>query len=215
MTDLANLKTAIMDWANRQDWSDALVTSFIRMAEQKFNQELRIALMIQFDQSLIIDRCAPLPPDWLEMDLVRIESPLSADGFMPIHYKPRDEFFRATTRDDASVGAQTNRYYTLEGRQIYFGGVPDSINGTTYKIAYFAEVPPLNDTAASWLNAKYPSLYLYGCLMNATMHAVGEEQSASNWKSLCEDTIAKLNKEYLLSKASGSRVLRSRLRSFG
>jgi hypothetical protein len=215
MSDFGTLKTSIMDWANRQDWSDALVTSFIRMSEQKFNQELRVKSMIKHEIAQIGSRCGQLPYDWLEMDLVRIESPLSADGFMPIHYKPRDEFFRATTRDDQSSGAMTNRYYTIEGTEIYFGGVPDKINGTTYKIAYFAEVPVLSDTQSSWLYTKYPSLYMYGTMMNAAMHAVGEEQSAAIWKNLCEDTIGKLNKEYLLSKASGSRVTRSRLRSFG
>ena len=51
--------------------------------------------------------------------------------------------------------------------------------------------------------------------MHAALHAVGEEQSAGNFKQLTEDEIKKLNALYLRSKASGSRVTRSRARSFG
>ena len=63
-----------MDWTNRQDFSDTLVTSFIRQAEQIFNSDLRVDRMLQFDDALIGLRCAPLPDDWLEMSLVRISN---------------------------------------------------------------------------------------------------------------------------------------------
>ena len=53
MTDFADLKTSIAEWANRQDWSDALVTSFVRMAESKFNQELRVGEMIEFAENIV------------------------------------------------------------------------------------------------------------------------------------------------------------------
>jgi hypothetical protein len=215
MTDFADLQASIKDWANRQDWSDALVVSFIRMAEQKFNQELRIALMIKHSASQIADRCGQLPPDWLEMQLVRIESTVGADGFTPIHYKPQDEFFRTTVRNDQYSFPTTSLFYTIVGTEIYFGGIPDTVNGTTYKIAYFSAVPVLSDTQTSWLYTKYPSLYLYSCMMNAAMHAIGEEQSAANWKQLAEDTILKLNNEYMRSRASGSRLSRTGRRSFG
>lgn len=211
MTDFSDLKAQIADWANRQDWSDALVTSFIRHAEQKFNAELRVDRMIQFDQGLIISRCAPLPDDWLAFVSdagVRIENANGADGFLPIRYKPRDEFFNL--RDNWAYG-----YYTIQGRQIFFGGTPDDVEGITYKLAYFAEVPVLSDTQQSWIYTKYPNLYLWAALMHAALHAVGEEQSAANFKQLAEDEINKLTAAYHLSKASGSRVTRSKVRSFG
>jgi hypothetical protein len=208
MTDFADLKTAIADWANRQDWSDALVTSFVRMAEQKFNAELRVDRMICNADNIVTQRCATLPDNWLAMELVRIENANGADGFLPIRYKARDEFFNLT--DNWAYG-----YYTIEGRTIYFGGPPDDIEGIEFKIVYFGEVPVLSDTQTSWLYTKYPSLYLHAALMHADLHAVGEEQNAANMKQLTEDEIQKLNALYLRSKASGSRVTRSRIRSFG
>lgn len=210
MTDFSDFKTSLMDWANRQDWSDTLVTSFVRMAEQKFNSELRIDRMIEFSQNLVSCRCAPLPDDWLEMDLVKIEDPNNtAGGWTPLRYRARDEFFRIP--DTWAQG-----YYTIEGRQVFFGGAPDDIDGINYNIAYYGEVPVFSDTQPSWVYTKYPSLYLFAALMHADLHAVGEEQSAANLKQLAEDMIQKLNADHLRAKASGSRVNRVyRGRSFG
>lgn len=208
MTDFATLKAQIADYANRQDWTDALVTGFVRQAEQKFNAELRVDRMIQNDEALIVSRCAPLPDDWLEMDLVRLANPNVPDGFMPIRYKSRDEFF--TTVDNWA-----QNFYTIEGRQIFVGGTPDTVNGRVLKIVYYGEVPVFADAVPSWIYAKYPSLYLYAALMHADLHAVGEEQTAANMKQLAEDMINKLNAVHLRAKASGSRLTRSRVRSFG
>ena len=60
-----------------------------------------------------------------------------------------------------------------------------------------------------------PFVYLYAALMHAYLHAIGEEQTGASFKQLTEDMIGKLNADHLRSKASGSRVTRSRIRSFG
>jgi hypothetical protein len=208
MTDFSDLKTAIAEWANRQDWTDALVTSFVRMAEAKFNAELRVDRMICFADNTVTQRCATLPDNWVAMDLVKIANANGADGYLPIRYLARDEFFNLPDK-------YALRYYTIEGRTIYFGGAPDDTEGIDFKIAYYGEVPVLSDTQPSWLYSKYPSLYLHASLMHANLHAVGEEQSAGNMKQLTEDEIQKLNAQHLRSKASGSRVTRTRSRSFG
>ena len=208
MTDFADLKAQVAEWANRQDWSDALVTSFVRMAESKFNQELRVAQMIEFAENTVTCRCAPLPDDWLAMDLVRVANDNGADGFLPARFKARDEFF--TQRD-----SYTWMYYTIVGRQIFFGGTPNPVDGTPFKISYYGEVPVLSDAQQSWIYTKHPQLYLFASLMHSGLHAVGEEQGALNFKQMAEDIIAKLNAAHLGAKASGSRVTRPRHRSFG
>jgi hypothetical protein len=205
---LTTHKAQVMEWANRTDWSDSLVASFIQMAETKFNSDLRVDRMIQNDTALIISRCAPVPDDWLEFDLIQIQNTMAPSGFSPIRYKSRDEFFNLA--DTVAYG-----YYTIEGRQIYFGGTPDNIDGVQYKISYYGEVPPLNDITDSWLYTKYPFLYLSGSLSYAALHAIGEEQSAANFEGQCDKLIAKLCADHLRAKASGSRITRTRTRSFG
>ena len=208
MSNLTDFMFQIKDWANRQDWADVTVFNFINMAEEKLNAELRIDRMIQFDEAVIIDRCAPLPDDWLAMDLVRVANSAGADGFLTARYKARDEFFNQ--RD-----SYTWMYYTLQGRQMFFGGTPDPVNGTAYKISYYGEVPDFLLDDSSWVYQKYGTLYLYATLMHADLHAVGEEDKAANLKQLCEDMIQKLNTAHLGAKASGSRVTTPRRRSFG
>lgn len=219
MSDYSDFKNQIAEWCNRQDWPDALVTSFVRMAEQKLNAELRVDRMIEFYEALVISGCAPLPDDWLELvsDVgVQIQNPAiqfvnGQIGFSPLRYMARDPFFALY---DTRRG-WTKRYYTLQGRQIYFGGYPDDVDGRQVKITYYGEVPLFSDAQSSWVYTKYPNLYLFAALMHADLHAVGEEQTAANCKSLAEDMIGKLNAEHLRAKASGSRVTRSRIRSFG
>lgn len=208
MTDFADLKTSIAEWANRQDWSDALVTSFIRMAEQKFNQDLRIDRMVKFAENVVTCRCADLPDDWLWMRFLSVANIAAPNGFQPIHYKARDEFFRLP--DKWAIN-----FYTIEGRTVTFGGTPDDIEGIPYKMAYYGEVPVLTDDCPSWIYTKYPTLYLFAALMHADLHAVGEENQAAMLKAQVDDTISKLNMQHLVAKASGSRVNRSRPRSFG
>jgi len=217
MTDFSDFCGVIADWANRQDWSPALVTSFVRDAEQKFNAELRVDRMINTDDAIIASRCAPLPPDWLEMDFVSVANPNAANGWMPIRYMARDQFFNTVdsgTRVPSGRQGRSYGFYTLEGRQIYFGGHPDAVNGRPIRISYYGEVPVFSDTQDSWVYTKYPSLYRYAALINADLHAVGEEQSSAVMKQLTEDMITKLNNDHLRAKASGSRLTRIRVRRF-
>jgi hypothetical protein len=208
VTDFSDFTAALADWANRQDWSPALLTSFVRDAEQKFNAELRVDRMINTSTNTVTCRCSTLPDDWLEMDFVSISNSNAANGWLPIRYKSRDEFFNLT--DKWAYG-----YYTIEGRVITFGGAPDALEGVPYQISYYGEVPVFADTVPSWIYTKYPSLYRYAALIHADLHAVGEEQSAANMKQLAEDMIQKLNADHQRAKASGSRLKRSRVRSFG
>lgn len=208
MTDFSDFKTALSEWANRGDWSDVLLTSFVRAAEEKLNQELRIDRMISTQDALIASRCAPIPDDWLEFDFVRLASDNYPSGFKPLKYKPRDEFFR--TGDNSACDL-----YTIEGRQIFIGGPPNTTDGQTVRIDYYAEVPVFADATPSWVYTKYSSLYRYAALMHADLHAVGEENSAANMKQLAEDMITKLNADHRYARASGSRLSRTRVRTFG
>ena len=173
---LTTLTNQLMDWANRQDWigTPGLVQSFIAMAEQKMNSDLRVSQMLQNDTALVTSRCAPLPDDWLEMYLISVMSQVNPNGWAPIRYKSNDEFFNL-------LDCNAYGYYTIVGRQVYFGGTPDSVNGINYQIVYYGEVPVLNDATDSWVYIKYPTIYLWACLGNAALHAVGEESQAGNF----------------------------------
>ena len=219
MTDFSDFKTSIAEWANRQDWGDILLTSFVRSAEEKFNAELRIDRMICTAENTVVDSCATLPDNWLESDLMMIASNQTPTGWRPITYTPRDEYFRLpSTPYSGAYASQANStfgHYTIEGRSIFFGGPADTVEGTQFRLDYYAEVPVFSDTVPSWVYTKFSSMYRYAALMHADLHAVGEEDKASMLKSLVEDQINKLNMAHRYARASGSRLSRARVRSFG
>jgi hypothetical protein len=208
MTDYSDFQAQILDWTNRQDFSPVLVTSFIRQAEEIFNRELRVDRMINTATNTVTVRCSMLPDDWLEMDHISIANNNGPNGWLPIRYMPRDQFFN--TVDKRAYG-----YYTIEGREVTFGGSPDDVDGIMYQIQYYGEVPVFSDTCPSWVYTKYPTVYLNAAQYRAALHAVGEEQTAANFKGMLDEGIKKLNDEHLKSKASGSRLKRTQRRSFG
>jgi len=207
---LTTLSNQLMDWANRQDWvnTSGLIQSFITMAEQKMNSDLRVDRMLNPSVNTVTNRCSTLPDNWLEMFLVSVQTTVNPSGWAPIRYKSNDEFFNLS--DWHAYG-----YYTIVGRTLYFGGPPNATEGIQYQIVYFAEVPPLNDATDSWVYTKYPNLYLWAALGNAALHAVGEEAQAGNFSQLADALITKLNNDWRLARSSGSRVTRTRTRSFG
>jgi hypothetical protein len=208
MTDFNNFKIQIAEWANRQDWSDTLVTSFVRMAEQKFNQDLRVSYQIKTADNIVTQRCAVVPDNWLSMNLLSIANMNVPSGYIPIRYKSNDEFFNLV--DKRAWG-----YYTIMGRTVYFGGTPDDTEGTPVRMSYYSEVPVFADDTDSWVYTKFPNLYLMASLMHADLHAVGEEDKALGLKTQVDDIIGKLNAQWLVAKASGSRITRTRKRGFG
>lgn len=203
MTDFADFKTQLAEYENRDDWSDLIVTGFIRQAEEYINRDLRIDWQINNTIGTLVDRSVDLPDDWLRGDLIRFQ-----DTGYTVRFKSRDEFYNISDK-------QAFGYYTVTGRQLILGGTPDPLNGILLLMSYYGEVPVFADDNPSWLYTKFFSLYLNAARMFAKGHAVGEEQTASVYKGYVDEHIGKLNAQHLASKASGSRLTRTRLRSFG
>jgi hypothetical protein len=219
MSDYDVFTAQIADFANRQDWSPALVGSFIAMADQHLNANLRVSRMIATTQNTVTCGCATLPDDWLEMDLLLLANSSTPTGWVPVTYKARDEFFRIPATPYSGTYVQnynsTWMNYTIEGTTIYFGGVPDELEGTLYQMNYYQEVPVMATLGSSWVYTKYPRLYLLAAMMNSGLHAVGEEQVWMLYGQQVDKMIGELNSGWARAKASGSRLKRTRVRSFG
>ena len=146
VTDFSDFKKQIAEWANRQDWSDDLVTSYVRSAEEKLNVELLIRDMMKTAIDTVDHACANLPDDWIKADFMLIQNTGAPQGWIPIRYQPRDEFFRVSNIP-ASGDPPNTRFqstfgrYTIEGGTIYFGGPIDATNGTSFRMHYYAQVP--------------------------------------------------------------------------
>lgn len=190
MTAIADFCTIIRSWLNRKDLTDPVLTSIVRMAEERLNEELRIREMVVVTSGIdsssgVVD----LPADWLETELIR------HNNGRDLRYIPKTDMF-------SFASSETYGKYTTSGPKIYIGG--DNIAGDVVELHYIAKVPVLS-ASPTWLSIKFPSLYLSAALVMAS--ALGfEDDRAAAWEANTSTKIAKLNEKYVLSKAAGSRL---------
>lgn len=200
LTDFCDVIRQWMNWGE-DEYSNTLVTTFVRMGEERINEKLRIADMVTTsDPLVIVDGTAEFPPDWLESDFVRII------GGGPLQYKPRADFY--TPNEDGTYD-NAGKFTTI-GRSIFVNS--DVVTGTELEVSYFATAPQLDD--ATWLSTKYTALNLMAALIHAGMYYIEDERTAG-WSTFVDSKINSLNDSYKMAQPSGSRLTTKSKRSFG
>ena len=76
-------------WVDDHDLTDDMLLSWVAMAEERFNNELRCVEMVQTRRVDLADQCVPLPDDFLEMILCRY-----VESGLPLRYVSPDEHVR-------------------------------------------------------------------------------------------------------------------------
>lgn len=197
MTAIADLCVTIRAWLNvgAEEYPDALVTSWVRMAEEWLSENLRVKHMVQIDWSDLIDGRVLLPSDWQELDSVRFR-----DGVAMI-YSPRNEFYGASSNN-------LKGRYTIVGNYLLIGDV-DAVNGTETEISYYQSIPALEEDP-NWLLKYYSRVYILTTLWHAAMYSIEDERRAT-WQDMVFTFTNDMNERHKSSKSSGS-VLVSRKR---
>ena len=203
MTALTDQCQVIRDWLNLGSdvYPDSLVTSWIRMAEEKLSKELRCKDMIQIDVGNLIQQRYLLPSTWRAMDFVRVI------GGKGLRYVSRDDFYNT---DQEYVDDLPN-VYTITGNYLIVGA--NVADGTDVEISYYRDLPPLGDNP-TYMTTKYTTVYLLTTLYLAGMYAI-EDDRQGTWESEMNTLIGDINSEHQLSKASGSKLTQRHRRSFG
>ena len=168
MNTYAELRSTIADYLNRDDLT-AVIPTFIKLAESKFNRKLRVRQMIKRATATIDTAFFAPPSDWLENKEFQLNTnPITKLEFITESYSNE---LRAT-RYTASGKPQ---YYTVVGNQLEFIPTPDSeYQG---ELTYYAKIPALSDSNTSnWLLAYAPDLYLYGALVEAEPYLKNDER---------------------------------------
>lgn len=201
MTALSDQCTVIRAWLNRdaEDYPDALVTSWIRMAESRISRTLRCADQIDVDYAEVtIDRVL-FPMDWLDLDFVRV-----IDG-EPLEFLDRTTFYRKPLVSQI-------RYYTITGNWLVVGGPPTEEATREIEMSYYASVPPL-EASNTWLQTKYPDLFLMATMVAASAYGV-EDERATGFDASVKAAIQEINDQHSMAKASGSRLRRRTTRGY-
>jgi hypothetical protein len=170
MDTYAGLKSTIADYLNRDDLT-AVIPTFIRLAESKFNRKLRVRQMITRANATIDTAFFSPPADWLESK----EFQLNTNPITRLEYIT--ESYSNQLRQSRFVAAGKPQYYTVVGSQLEFIPTPDG--EYVGELTYYAKIPSLSDSNTSnWLLAYAPDLYLYGALIEAEPYLKNDERVA-------------------------------------
>lgn len=179
---------------------DSLITNWIRIGEQRINQDLRIDDMLKIAEmpsqqsNILMD----MPTDWLETDFL-----LKEEG-KPYYYLDRFEFYKKGKPDG---------HFTKSGTAIIIGGKPDSLNLIDVEMHYFAMVPTLGATS-TWVTTKHLGLIISASLIPAFVHMEEIDKSAAHEANVA-GIISRLNESRMASRTvKGARLVR-RVKSFG
>ena len=199
----SDLKSAVADFLNRQDL-DAIVPTFISLAEARINRDLRHFNMVKRSTAAADTRYSTPPGDWLETIRLHITD------------NPPSDLELISQNDMAQLreqGPQAGRprFYAITAGEIEFFPTPDQ--SYTSELVYYADVPALSDeNTDNWLLRKYPDIYLYGALIHSAPY-LDEDQRTSTWAALYQSAIDAANMESDKARFSGT-GLRMIIRSY-
>jgi hypothetical protein len=201
----STLRSDVADWLNRTDLTER-IPSFIRLAEARFNRELRVRQMVKRAVGLLEDNYITLPGDWLEAKNVQI----NADG------RPRKlEYMTLEQADDfnaASGGSGVPMYFNVTGNQLEI--IPRPTGEPQIELTYYSAIPALsNSEPSNWLLTTWPDLYLYGTLAHSAPYLKDDERLAT-WAQLFLKAMDEVVTSDQRAQYSGS-ILKARARTFG
>jgi hypothetical protein len=189
-------------------YPDAVITGWIRMAEEYLSNALRVKHMVQIDTSTLISDRVPLPLDWQEIRLVR----LSPSGGV-IRYLTPDAFFNPEFPD---IPESSNDYryprYCILGNYLVVGGVSDS--GLQVELTYYQNIPPLTNDANNWPNVYHTTVYTLKILHVASLYAI-EDDRGMIWDKEVVRMVNAMNTQHKVDMASGSVLMPVRRKTFG
>jgi hypothetical protein len=188
------LKTAIADWINRDDISDARLGDFVALAEDRIFRELRIEDMETYVAlTADSDGRVTIPADFLEA---------------------RDVLWDDVPLDRVSL-AQMRSRAQYQGKPIafardrtFFALWPNPGNVTGFAMTYYARPTNLSTgNASNAVFAKAPALYLYGALVEAGIYLGSPPEKLSAWSDSFADAMARLMVEDNVNETAGSTPL--------
>lgn len=193
----AALKAEIADWLDRSDLSSQIDT-FIDLAEEHHRRNLRVRQMISRATASLSTstRYLALPTNYVHMRILRLmTTPVTRMQFVN-----EDEM---TRRILDSTGKP--RWYTIH-EEIEFDRTPDAAYSA--EMIYYATPTPLSSSnTTNAILTNYPSLYLYGSLVQAEPFLDNDERIAT-WKSLYDEYLASANASDKASRHVGTLVER-------
>lgn len=159
LADWTGLTASIGSWLHRADHT-SIAPDLITLAEEDFNDELRVRQMETQTSLTITAGYLPHPSDWLGWKLVEVTTNAGTHRVSP-------ETEENASDNQVGVTSAEPYEFVVRGDRTYIRPAPDS-SSYAYPTVYFAKVPALSASqTTNWLLTRYPAAYLYGSLAHA------------------------------------------------
>jgi hypothetical protein len=167
LSSYSALQTSIVSWANRLgDLTFAqAVPDFIGLAEARLNRSLRLLEQEASATIPLTDGVGDLPDDYLQYRSATF------GGNVLDYYDP--QWAAGMDLSGSPSG------FAIIGKEIKV--YPSGSGNLT--LSYFQAIPPLAENATNWVLEGYPSLYLYGALLEAAPFLQDDDRLAT-WGEL-------------------------------
>lgn len=213
MTALTDFIATIRDWTNRSDLSDALITSWVRMGEERINNELLYKDMLTREEATFLDNASPLPTDWIKVDYVKYVRVANHNNInirrgRPFDFISKDEYWDRVRGITPYTAAPC---YTIIGNDIFITGDIDGAEGVPIQIGVYRKVPPLN--GPNWLYTNHVALYTFATLAASAPYLMEDERMVT-WESKATQLIGLMNESSRSGQTGGS-PMKMKRRSFG
>lgn len=203
ITNYTNLVSTVGDWLMRSDLT-AVIPDFIRLAEARFDRDLRLPDMIERVEGSFSKSIFTLPNDCMEIVDV------SLDDHSKLNQISMD--YMDELRPPGDLNGKP-RYYAVLGRKLEVYPTPDT--GMKMILAYYKALDGLSTSnATNWLITRHPDLYLYGTLLQSAPY-LKEDERLQTWSAMYDRLMDEANRYDERLRFSQARTPRVRARTIG
>lgn len=218
MTVQSDFYNTIRAWVDDVNPSDVLIESWLRIAEERLNNELRSREQVVIDYATFNDQCAIVPADWAEHIYVRVK------GGAPYKYVTPDAYWTLSTNqlpplqivdptNPSMLMCSGNMVYTMIGDTLFILPNIDPNALTKIEIGYYRKIVPMQGDTIDPVFTRYPSLLL-NCTLSAAVPYLIEDERINTFATLATAGIVKANESTQAARWSGS-PLTMRTKGFG
>ena len=205
----ATLQTAVANWLDRSDLTDR-IPEFIALAEARMNRVLRLAIMLNVDETTLGGATAlvagtrdyALPSGYLQM----VDFHLRTSPIPTLSYLTPENMNRMWA---GSQGGKPLAYTIFSDnasgtpiKSVRLGPSPGS--AYDYSIMFYKKIDALSDSnTTEQMLTNNPDVYLYGALLEAEPFLMND-QRVGLWLAAFEKAIADLQEQDNKDRHSGS-----------
>ena len=209
MSYLSEYCTVVRSWIDDEDISDDVIETWVRDAEERINNELRVDIMIQRTQATFDDQCAELPPDCLEVLYLKYA------GGRPLTFIVNQAYWDLTDPDGVTptldpkvvydpLGHRRKAVYTIVGRTLFILPGFSEESKPTMTLGYYQQIQPLGDFKSGVFD-RFPAIYR-NCTLAAGAPYLMEDERVPTWAGLATALIEKANAAHKRARFGGSPI---------